>query len=137
MTNKTISSETIELHIEPAAARYTKKGPCYNARLHHPDGEIISCSTEPLFAACRELVKRGITGHVRKYRHGVLSAEGDIEQLAGLTVIENDRGDFYIGKYREYPRADQREGSKTAVLPLQAVRHPGGLSTEIGVLVDS
>jgi hypothetical protein len=77
-------------------------------------------------------VKRGITGHVRKYRHGVLSADGDIEQLAGLTVIENNRGDFYIGKYREYPRADQRETSKTAVLPLQAVNTPAGFRPKLG-----
>jgi hypothetical protein len=105
--------KTIDLHIEPKAVKHTQKGPYYNARLQRPDGEIIVCSTEPLFAACRELVKRGITGNIRKYRNGVLSAEGDIEQFAGLTVVESDTEGPVIRKYHEHPRAVVRRAQKT------------------------
>src|SRR5215207_10569022 len=93
----------IDLHIDPDAVKYTQKGPWYNARLHRPDAEIVACSTEPLFAACRELVKRGITGQIRKYRTGVLSTEGDIETLAGLTVFETETLGPRICKYRQMP----------------------------------
>jgi hypothetical protein len=114
MTANTHSSlKTIDLHIESTAVRHTAKGPWYDARLHSPDGEIIVCSTEPLFAACRELVKRGITGNIRKYREGVLSAEGDIEQFARLTVVETDTEGPVIRKYHEHPRAVLRRGQKT------------------------
>src|SRR5688572_13626401 len=117
MITKAVLLKTIDLHIEPRAVKHTAKGPWYNARLHTPDGEVVACSTEPLFAACRELVKRGITGNIRKYREGVLSAEGDIEQFAGLTVVETDTEGLVIRKYHEHTRAVLRRGQKTAEAP--------------------
>ena len=117
MITNAVLLKTIDLHIEPRAVKHTAKGPWYNARLHRPDGETIVCSTEPLFAACRELVNRGITGNIRKYREGVLSAEGDIEQFAGLTVVETDKEGPVIRKYHEHPRAVLRRGQKMAEAP--------------------
>jgi hypothetical protein len=125
MTNKTISSETVELHIEPTAVKYTQKGPCYNARLRRPDGEIIACSTEPLFAACRALVKRGDTGHIRKYRDGMLCTEGDIEQLAGLTVSETDSEGVRVRKYKPMPPRGRQVAAPAVVLPIIASRVGG------------
>ena len=90
----------IQLYIDPKAVKHTRKGPWYNARLHAPDGEIIVCSTEPLFAACRELVARGITGPIRFFRNSTLCCKGDIEELATLTVYENDRDGPYIVKWQ-------------------------------------
>ena len=113
---------SINLHIDPDPVKYTRKGPWYNARLHRPDGELIACSTEPLFAACRELVKRGITGHIRKYRNGVLSAEGDIETLAGLTVFEAETQGPRICKYRLMPPRRVAAKAPAAVSCPKAVR---------------
>ena len=107
------TSKTIDLHIEPRAVKHTERGPWYIARLHTPDGEVIACSTEPLFAACRELVKRGITGHIRKYRDGMLCTEGDIEQLAGLTVRENDTDGIRIRKYVPFSRQEKPRTAET------------------------
>jgi hypothetical protein len=121
MINKTIVSKAIELHIEPAAVKYTQKGPCYDARLHRPDGEIIACSTEPLFAACRELLKRGITGNVRKYRNGTIAMQGDIEHFAGLTVCETDHRGPEIRKWR---RLDTRRLPKP-LFPCNGTRASG------------
>jgi hypothetical protein len=124
--------------------KYTQKGPCYNARLQRPDGEIIACSTEPLFAACRELVKRRVTGWIRKYRNGVLSAEGNIEQLAGLTIYETNSCGPNIRKWHPpvpmtaKAKAELRMAScrgtprsPAAVMLLEAVGQPEWLSTEI------
>jgi hypothetical protein len=102
---------TIDLYIDHQAVKHTGKGPWYNARLHRPDSEIIACSTEPMFAACRELVARGITGPVRKWRGETLSAEGDIEQFAGLSVEEGDKPPR-VRRWR--PFAGGRVSSKTA-----------------------
>src|SRR5687768_14789071 len=123
---------SIDLHIDPDAMKYTQKGPWYNARLHRPDGEIIACSTEPLFAACRELVKGGITGHIRKYRNGVLSTEGDIETLAGLTVFETETQGPRICKYRPMPARRVTAKPPAAVSCPEAVEQPARLSGEIG-----
>jgi hypothetical protein len=128
MTNKTSSSEIVEIYIEPTAVKYPQKGPCYNARLQRPHGEIIACSTEPLFAACRELVKRGITGHVRKYRNCTISMQGDIEHFAGLTVCETDHRGPEIRKWRRLdtrslPRAFSRV---TVHAPAAVSRAPAG-----------
>jgi hypothetical protein len=122
----------IDLHTDPNAVKCTQKGPLYNARLHRPDGEIVACSTEPLFAACRELVKRGITGHIRKYRLGVLSTEGDIETLAELTVFETETQGPRICKYRPMPPRRVAVNAPAAVSHQEAVRQPARLSTEIG-----
>jgi hypothetical protein len=124
--------ESIDLHIDPEAVKYTQKGPWYNARLHRPDGEIIVCSTEPLLAACRELVKRGISGHIRKYRAGLLSTEGDIETFAGLTVFETERQGPRIRKYRPMPLRPVTVKAPAAVLSPEAVGQPARLSAEIG-----
>jgi hypothetical protein len=104
------SPKTINLHIETTPVKHTAKGPVYNARLHTPHGEIIVSSIEPLFAACRELVKRGITGHVRKFRDGELCAEGGIERFAKLTVCETDKIGPYLGKWR--PPTPMTDGAK-------------------------
>jgi hypothetical protein len=120
--NHTMKSiQSIDLHIDRDAMKYTQKGPWYNARLHRPEGEIIACSTEPLFAACRELVKRRITGHIRKYRNGVLSAEGDIETLAGLTVFETESQGPRICKYRPMPPRRVTVKAREAVSRPEAV----------------
>jgi hypothetical protein len=95
-------------------------------------GEIVACSTEPLFAACRELVKHGITGQIRKYRNQVLSIEGDIETLAGLTVLETETQGPRICKYRPMPPRCVAVKAPAAVSGLEAVRQPGKLSAEIG-----
>jgi hypothetical protein len=60
-----------------------------------------------LFAACRELVERGVTGWIRKYRDGTLSTDGDIETLAGLTVRENDTDGTRIRKYISFSRQEK------------------------------
>jgi hypothetical protein len=106
-------SLTYDIHIDSKSVKHTTKGAWYNARLSSRDGEIIACSTEPLFAACRELVKRGITGHVRKFRDGMLCAEGDIEQFAGLTVRENDSEGIRIRQFEPFSRRVQAPGAET------------------------
>lgn len=126
-----IDLRSVDLHIDSDAVKYTKKGPWYNAKLHRPDGEIIACSTEPLFAACRELVRRGITGHIRKYRDGVLSTEGDIETLAGLTVFETETQGPRVCKYRPMPLRRVAVKAPAAVSRLEAVGQPARLSAEI------
>jgi hypothetical protein len=122
---------SVDLHIDPKAMKYTQKGPWYNARLHTFDGKVLVCSTEPLFAACRELVKRGITGHIRKYRNGVLSAHGDIEELAGLTVCESDSRGPVIRKHRPMPPRRVTALAPEAVRALEAQKQPAKLSPEI------
>jgi hypothetical protein len=100
----------INLHIDTKAEKYTQKGPRYIARLHAVDGEIVAVSTEPLFAACRELLKRGISGQIRSYRSGTLCWEGEIEEFARLMVYENDREGPYIAKW--HPPAPMTEQVK-------------------------
>jgi hypothetical protein len=126
------SRKAIHLHIEPKAMKSTQKGLCYNARLHHPNGEVIACSTEPLFAACRELVKRGISGHVCKYRNGVLSTEGDIETFAGWAVFENETQGPRICKYRPMPPRGVTATASAAVSGQEAVIPRTLLPAEIG-----
>jgi hypothetical protein len=79
------------------------------------------------------LVKSGITGHIRKYRNGVLSTEGDIETLAELTVFETETQGPRICKYRPMlPRHDAVEAPGAISTP-EAVRQPARPSAEFGL----
>jgi hypothetical protein len=78
------------------------------------------------------LLKRGITGQIRKWRNGTLSAEGDIEQFAGLTIRETRKSGPTARKYSEHPIAVSRRGSKTAESPSELVVYPKTLPAVLG-----
>jgi hypothetical protein len=126
----------VDVHVDQVPAKHTAKGPAYNVRLHAPDGKVIACSTEPLFAGCRELLRRGITGHVRKIRDGMLCGEGDIEHLAGLTVSETRTRSPELRKYQEYPIAVSRGGQKTAETPSEVPDTPPATKAAGGEMRD-
>ncbi|QIG48807.1 hypothetical protein G5V57_14365 [Nordella sp. HKS 07] len=79
------------------------RGPRYQVRMNKPDGMIIVESTrEPLFAAARVLLARGITGKLElwDFTRSFCRMQGDIERLARLTVAEDKNG-IGLRKYVE------------------------------------
>ncbi len=82
----------------------------WQVNLGAPDGEIIlAAATEPMFAACRALKDRGLTGAVQFWRPGKAAPDFVIRDLAsgaGLTVTENTRTGPRIAKWQPMPIAD-------------------------------
>jgi len=63
--------------------------------MNQPDGMvIIDATTEPLFAAARLLLSRGITGKLQIWdkERPFCRMQGDIERMARLTVAEDQHG---------------------------------------------
>lgn len=74
---------------------YGARGPRYQVRMNKPDGMVIvNATTEPLFAAARVLLSKGVTGKLQLWdsRRPYCRLQGEIERLAGMTVSEGDRG---------------------------------------------
>lgn len=106
---------------------YGVRGPRYQVRMNKPDGMVIvDATTEPLFAAARVLLSKGVTGklqlwdNVRPY----CRLQGDIERLAGMTVSEGDRG-ICLRPYTERTTSGEFDGEATEDAPGQIGR-PGG-----------
>jgi hypothetical protein len=66
-------------------------------------GEVLIASKDPEFAACRELVKRGITGKAvtRWSEDGIPCMYLDIEGAAKLATQDISKGALCIRQYRE------------------------------------
>jgi hypothetical protein len=93
--------------------RTSKRGPLYCARLGSPSGPVLVKSTlEPLLAAARILLSRGVTGPAElwdaEFPYPRLS--GDIEQMAEWTVREDEETSPTFVPWRPFPVARRRSG---------------------------
>ncbi len=91
--------------------RISKRGPLYCARLGSPEGPVLVRSTlEPLLAGARALLARGITGQAELWDDETPYARisGDIEELAKLTVREDETTSPTFVRWRAFPAARQR-----------------------------
>src|SRR5262245_59192075 len=84
----------------------TPEAPHYCGRLGSPDGEILVNHTPtPVLDAARALAARGITGILEMWdsERPYARLRGDIQEMAGLTVIETDKVGPYFAKYVPFP----------------------------------
>jgi hypothetical protein len=91
---------------------YGARGPRYQVRMNKPDGMVIvNATTEPLFAAARVLLSKGVTGKLQLWDsiRPYCRLQGDIERLAGMTVSEGDAG-MCLRRYVERTAGDDFEG---------------------------
>ncbi|MGE4249052.1 MAG: hypothetical protein AB7F09_06665 [Parvibaculaceae bacterium] len=82
---------------------YGARGPRYQVKMNQPSGMVIvNATTEPLFAAARVLMSKGVTGKLQLWdgARPFPRMTGDIERLAGLTVSEGQDG-ISLRKYAE------------------------------------
>lgn len=84
------------------------RGPRYQVRMNKPDGMVIvNATTEPLFAAARVLLSKGVTGKLQLWDaiRPYCRLQGEIERLASMTVSEGDTG-ICLRKYAERTAGD-------------------------------
>jgi hypothetical protein len=71
------------------------------------NGEPLSRSrSNPETNACRELLRRGMTGKARFWRANRTAPDlvMDIERAAKVQLVEDDKGGFRWRRYREFPQ---------------------------------
>ena len=87
----------IEIHLKHVG--YGSRGPLYDA--FHAGMPIAGRAVTPILAAARFLVSQGLKGEAAVFGpNGTLRATGDLEGLAKLTVVENDRVGPRFGKFQ-------------------------------------
>jgi hypothetical protein len=91
---------------------------------------LVEGRRNPVFAACRALLARGITGRLEVWRPGKTSADLqlDIERGAGLTISETDKRSLQLVRWSRHPRSAvlYASGEPPAAAALQEVgySHP-------------
>lgn len=79
------------------------RGPRYQVRMNRADGMVIvNATTEPLFAAARVLLSKGVTGRLQLWDSArpFCRLQGDIERMAAFTVSEGQDG-IALRKYTD------------------------------------
>lgn len=105
---------------------YGARGARYLVRMNRPDGMVIvNATTEPLFAAARVLLSKGVTGKLQLWDRSrpYCRMQGDIERLAGMTVSEGDAG-ICLRKYVDRAAGDGFEDEAPETPEIQIGR-PG------------
>ncbi len=113
------------------------RGPRYQVRMNQPNGMvIIDATTEPLFAAARLLLAKGIAGRLQIWDNTrpYCRLQGDIERLAGLTVAEDQKGISlrkYVDRTTDGELEDEAlESPETQVDRPECAPQPSGIIKE-------
>ena len=98
----------------------TSRGQLYRTRLDGPDGEVLCQQTiSPACSSCRVLLTREITGPFETWREGVPYARmrGDVEEVAGLTFKEPDRGLVAFARWNAFPSSPVEARTRGGIKP--------------------